>query len=97
MYEILRLSVTDKQNEKEYKLYRIEVKKRLNIIYSKQRRSLQKIQDRGFPVTASQNMLPSIQERMEQLINEYDVSTYLYFYSNFITYSFIVFILILDC
>jgi histone acetyltransferase 1 len=42
IYEILRLGVTKTNNKAEYKVYRIDVKKRLNMNYLKEKRDMKK-------------------------------------------------------
>ena len=43
-YEILRLRATDLSNGEEYRNYRLEVKRRLNIPFQKEKRSMHKLQ-----------------------------------------------------
>ncbi|XP_053681272.1 histone acetyltransferase type B catalytic subunit [Anopheles nili] len=71
VYEILRLGVTDIDNEEQYRAYRIEVKKRLNMNYSRHRRDLARAKKRGVDVTAALCGLPSVSERIESLNAEY--------------------------
>ena len=44
IYELLRLRATDISNAEEYKKYRLEVKRRLNIPFQKEKKSLQKLE-----------------------------------------------------
>ena len=44
IYELLRLRATDVSNAAEYKKYRLEVKRRLNIPFQKEKKSLQKLE-----------------------------------------------------
>ncbi|GLG96560.1 Histone acetyltransferase type B catalytic subunit [Gryllus bimaculatus] len=44
VYEILRLQYTDTKNEADYKQYRLDVKKRLNIPYQKEKADLKKLE-----------------------------------------------------
>lgn len=74
VYEILRLAATDRNNAEEYKNYRLEIKKRLNMVHHKSKRDLERAQKRGFNVTAAMAMLPTDQERMDQLQLEYQVT-----------------------
>ncbi|XP_019557231.3 histone acetyltransferase type B catalytic subunit [Aedes albopictus] len=67
IYEILRLGVTDLKNEVEYRKYRVEVKKRLNLNDSKNRRELMRLQKKGVDVSGAFSILPSLEDRMEQL------------------------------
>uniref|UniRef100_A0A182JIJ8 Histone acetyltransferase type B catalytic subunit n=1 Tax=Anopheles atroparvus TaxID=41427 RepID=A0A182JIJ8_ANOAO len=71
VYEILRLGASDLDNEEQYRAYRIEVKKRLNMNYSKHRRDLARAKKRGVDVTAALCGLPSVAERIESLNAEY--------------------------
>ncbi|XP_058118340.1 histone acetyltransferase type B catalytic subunit [Anopheles ziemanni] len=71
VYEILRLGATDLDDEEQYRAYRIEVKKRLNMNYSKHRRDLARAKKRGVDVTAALCGLPSVAERIESLNAEY--------------------------
>ena len=43
IYEILRLRVTNLSNDKEYRDYRLDVKRRLNIPFKREQRGLKKI------------------------------------------------------
>ena len=68
IYEILRLKVTDKKKLVEYKSYRLDVKKRLNMNYLKEMRNLKKLVDRGFKMPVEKKLLlPSSEENIEQL------------------------------
>lgn len=67
IYEILRLGVTDLKNETEYRKYRVEVKKRLNLNDSKNRRELMRLQKKGVDVSGAFSILPSLEDRIEQL------------------------------
>lgn len=72
IYEILRLGVTSTTNKDEYKAYRIDVKKRLNMNYLKEKRDMKKLTDRGFKIPADKKLLlPSVEENMEQLDGMY--------------------------
>ncbi|XP_050070049.1 histone acetyltransferase type B catalytic subunit [Anopheles maculipalpis] len=71
VYEILRLGVTDTDNAEQYRAYRIEVKKRLNMNYSRHRRDLARAKKRGVDVTVAMCGLPSVSERIESLNAEY--------------------------
>lgn len=74
VYEILRLGVTDRNNVEDYKNYRVEVKKRLNMVHHKSKRDLERAQKRGFNVTAALKLLSTDEERMEQLQFEYQAT-----------------------
>lgn len=70
--EILRLGVINKKDKEEYKSYRLDVKKRLNMNYLKEKRDLKKVIDRGFKISAERKlMLPSVEENIEQLDGMY--------------------------
>ncbi|XP_035900744.1 histone acetyltransferase type B catalytic subunit [Anopheles stephensi] len=71
VYEILRLGVTDTDNADQYRAYRVEVKKRLNMNYSRHRRDLARAKKRGVDVTVAMCGLPSVAERIESLNAEY--------------------------
>lgn len=71
IYEILRLAVTNIKNDYEYRKYRVEVKKRLNLNYSKHQRDLSRLQKRGVDVSGALSILPSLADRIEQLHAEY--------------------------
>lgn len=72
VYEILRLKATPQGNKDEYKSYRIDVKKRLNMNYLKEKRDMKKLVDRGFKIPADKKLLlPSVEENMEQLDGMY--------------------------
>jgi len=68
VYEILRYGVTNKKDKAEYKLYRLDVKKRLNMNHLKEKRDLKKLVERGYKVPADKKMMmPSVEENMDQL------------------------------
>ncbi|XP_055543485.1 histone acetyltransferase type B catalytic subunit [Wyeomyia smithii] len=71
IYEILRLSAIDTKNETDYRNYRVEVKKRLNLNNSKHQRALVRLQKRGVDVSAALSLLPTLEDRIEQLNAEY--------------------------
>lgn len=71
VYEILRLSVTNRANQEEYKNYRLEIKKRLSMYYAKQKRDLARAEKRGVNVASALAMLPSDEQRIEQLQVQY--------------------------
>ncbi|KAL9967697.1 hypothetical protein ACROYT_G025984 [Oculina patagonica] len=68
VYEILRLRVTDLSNAEEYKSYRLEVKKRLNVPFQKEKADLEKLKLILKPeeMSATVNM-QTPQERMQHL------------------------------
>lgn len=73
VYEILRLNATNVNNEDEYMGYRLCVKKRLNAPHQKQKEDLEKMKKRGVDVSATAATIPSTEERIEQLKEEYQV------------------------
>lgn len=73
VYEILRLKVTNLHDDDEYKTYRLCVKKRLNVPHHKQREDLRKMEKRGVDVTATAATVPTTEERIDQLKDEYQV------------------------
>lgn len=74
VYEILRLNATNVNDPEEYKEYRLCVKKRLNIPHQKQKEDLKKMEKRGVDITATSATVPTIEERIDQLKEEYQVS-----------------------
>lgn len=73
VYEILRLLHTNRNNDQEYRAYRLDIKKRLNMIYLKQRRDLEKLEKRGMDTTTMKLALTPLPERIEQLHEEYKI------------------------
>ncbi|KAG4075417.1 hypothetical protein HA402_015070 [Bradysia odoriphaga] len=71
IYEILRLRCTNVNDEKEYKAYRLEVKKRLNVNHHKQVNDFQKLEKAGQDISILSAGIPTPEERMEQLKLEY--------------------------
>lgn len=78
VYEILRLLNTNRALEDEYRAYRLDVKRRLNMVYYKQQRDLEKLEKRGMDTTALKLAMTPIQERIEQLREEYKVCEWEY-------------------
>ncbi|KAH0539522.1 histone acetyltransferase type B catalytic subunit [Cotesia glomerata] len=74
IYEILRLKVTDLSNENEYRDYRLEVKKRLNVPYKRERRDLKKLESvvKSLDKKETSNviLLPN-EQRIQALEKEY--------------------------
>ncbi|CAH3154645.1 unnamed protein product [Pocillopora meandrina] len=68
VYEILRLRVTDLSNAEDYKSYRLEVKKRLNVPFQKEKADMEKLKLILKPeeLSATVNM-QTPQERMQHL------------------------------
>lgn len=73
VYEILRLAVTNVSNEKEYRDYRLCVKRRLNTLYYKQQADLARMEKAGVDMQIALASFPTKSERMEQLKEEYTV------------------------
>lgn len=67
IYEILRLGAFDMKNDMEYRKYRVEVKKRLNLNDSRNRRELLRLQKKGVDVSGAFSILPTVEDRIEQL------------------------------
>lgn len=67
IYEILGLGAIDRKNDAEYRRYRLEVKKRLNVNDSRNRRELLRLQKKGIDVSGAFNILPTLEDRIEQL------------------------------
>lgn len=68
IYEILRLKSTNAKDEKDYKSYRLDVKKRLNIPFQKQKCDLIKLQRTLRPEEYRATMqFVSVDQRIEQL------------------------------
>lgn len=74
VYEILRLNATNVNDPEEYKAYRLCVKKRLNIPHQKQKEDLKKMEKRGVDITATSATVPTTEERIAQLKEEYQVN-----------------------
>lgn len=74
VYEILRLNATNINDPDEYTAYRLCVKKRLNVPHHKQKEDLKKMEKRGVDVTATSATVPTTEERIGQLKEEYQVS-----------------------
>lgn len=78
MYEILRLQATNVADEEEYRAYRIDVKKRLNIPFKRKQNEELKI-ERALKNSADKttytnaNGLPSDEQRKEILEKEYRI------------------------
>lgn len=71
VYEILKLAAIDRNKPSEYQAYRLEIKKRLNMTHAKQKRDLDRAAKRGVNVTSALAMLPTNEQRLEQLQVEY--------------------------
>lgn len=79
VYEILRLNATNINDPDEYKEYRLCVKKRLNIPHQKQKEDLKKMEKRGIDITASSATVPTTEDRICQLKEEYEAHEEEYF------------------
>lgn len=73
IYEILRLQNTNIHDEREYEAYRLDIKKRLNLTYHKQRTEIKKLEKSGIDPQWIHASLPTVEERIEQLKAEYKV------------------------
>lgn len=62
---------TNIHNEKEYRELRLDIKKRLNLVYFKQLRDIEKMTKVGVDTQWMTATLPSKEERLEQLHKEY--------------------------
>lgn len=74
MYEILRLRITDISNEQEYRDYRLDVKKRLNIPYKREQNDIKKLELVLKSLNKRSNItLPAPEQRMKILEKSYRV------------------------
>lgn len=71
VYEILRLRCTNVNIDKEYTAFRLDVKRRINTIYYRQKSYLKKLEEKGIDITTQMALLPTVDERLEQLVAEY--------------------------
>ncbi|CAL7949822.1 unnamed protein product [Xylocopa violacea] len=72
VYEILRLRATDLTNEQEYREYRLDVKRRLNIPYRREQNDLKKLECALRNIDKRANItLPTLEQRMQTLEKEY--------------------------
>ncbi|XP_043255255.1 histone acetyltransferase type B catalytic subunit isoform X2 [Colletes gigas] len=72
IYEILRLRATDLGNEQEYREYRLDVKRRLNIPYRREQNDLKKLECALQNIDKRSNItLPTLEQRMQTLEKEY--------------------------
>lgn len=72
VYEILRLRATDLSDEAEYRRYRLDVKRRLNIPYRREQNDLKKLECALKNLEKGANMtLPPTEQRMQALEKEY--------------------------
>lgn len=71
IYEILRLAATNVDDEEAYRAYRLDVKKRLNQAYNRQRMYMRKLEKTGVDPQLIKASLPTPEERIEQLRTEY--------------------------
>lgn len=65
------MGATNIISETDYKSYRLSVKKRLNIPYHKQCADFQRMEKSGVDIQMALASLPTKEERMEQLKEEY--------------------------
>lgn len=74
VYEILRLLITDISNEQEYRDYRLNVKKRLNIPYKREQNDLKKLELVFKSLNKRSNItLPPMEQRMKILDKLYRI------------------------
>ncbi|XP_029043896.2 histone acetyltransferase type B catalytic subunit [Osmia bicornis bicornis] len=72
VYEILRLRATDLTNEQEYRDYRLDVKKRLNIPYRREQNDFKKLECALKNIDKRGNItLPTSEQRIQTLEQEY--------------------------
>ncbi|XP_003395429.2 histone acetyltransferase type B catalytic subunit [Bombus terrestris] len=73
VYEILRLRATDLANEQEYRRYRLDIKRRLNIPYRREQNDLVKLECALKNIDKRMNItLPTLEQRMQTLDQEYN-------------------------
>ncbi|XP_054712533.1 histone acetyltransferase type B catalytic subunit-like [Uloborus diversus] len=72
VYEILRLKCTDMTNPQDYRIYRLDVKNRLNAPFQREKLDMEKLQKNLSPeeLKAASNMIPR-EQRLEQLDQMY--------------------------
>lgn len=72
IYEILRLRSTDLSNEQEYRMFRLDVKKRLNVPYKREQHDLRKLESALKNLDKKGNViLPPVEQRIQTLEKEY--------------------------
>lgn len=72
VYEILRLRATDLSNEQEYREYRLDIKRRLNIPYKREQNDLKKLECALKNVDKRANVtVPTSEQRIQTLEKEY--------------------------
>lgn len=72
IYEILRLRWTDLSNEQEYRIYRLDVKKRLNVPYKREQQDLRKLESALKNLDKKGNVIiPPAEQRIQTLEKEY--------------------------
>ncbi|XP_017891786.1 histone acetyltransferase type B catalytic subunit [Ceratina calcarata] len=72
VYELLRLRATDLTNEQEYREYRLNIKKRLNIPYRREQSDLRKLECALKNIDRRVNIaLPTMEQRIQILEKEY--------------------------
>ncbi|XP_071451696.1 histone acetyltransferase type B catalytic subunit [Hetaerina americana] len=72
VYEILRLRLTDRENEEEYKAYRLEIKNRLNAPFVKEQKTALKVQKLMESPEAAARSFLSEEERIQSLVKLYN-------------------------
>lgn len=73
VYEIIRLYYTNIYDVEEYKVYRLDVKKRLNSVYHKQLSDIKKMESVKIDTQWMRATLPTMEERLVQLHQEYTI------------------------
>lgn len=72
VYEILRFRITDLSNENEYREYRLDVKRRLNIPYKREQNDLRKLECALRNIDKKSNIaVPTSEQRLQTLEKEY--------------------------
>ncbi|ESO94305.1 hypothetical protein LOTGIDRAFT_232538 [Lottia gigantea] len=72
VYEILRLKATDGSNTQQYRDYRLEVKRRLNSPFTKNRRDFQKLKKALNPQELDETMNTTEEKRLEYLEKSFE-------------------------
>uniref|UniRef100_A0A0K8TT35 Histone acetyltransferase type B catalytic subunit n=1 Tax=Tabanus bromius TaxID=304241 RepID=A0A0K8TT35_TABBR len=72
VYEVIRLYYTNVHNEKDYRDYRLEVKKRLNMQYEKEMKSIERLKKAGFDEALLKDKLINEGDRLEKLHSDYE-------------------------
>lgn len=73
MYEILRLYYTNVYDVEEYKVYRLDVKKRLNAGYHKQLSDIKRMEKAKLDTQWLRATIPTMEDRILQLHQEFTI------------------------